>query len=74
MSQFPMQIRPEIAQATLMLLQRVQIKPQEIPMYQEIEKAMRALANPQVQGPTPAQAGRIDGGKAHDNTRVPEAG
>lgn len=38
------QITPQIAQATLMLLQRCQIKPNEIPVYQQIAYALNQVA------------------------------
>lgn len=73
---FPMQIRPDIAQAALMLLQRVQIKPAEIPIYQQVAQALNMVAQqgqgmPQGEQQTPEQAGAVRG--VYDNTRVPEA-
>lgn len=41
------QITPQVAQAALMLLQRCQIKPNEIPVYQQVAYALNQVANGQ---------------------------
>lgn len=38
------QITPQVAQAALMLLQRCQIKPNEIPVYQQVAYALNQVA------------------------------